>query len=275
MTLNLIEEYNIKAKKSLWQNFLVDENILDTIVESNNIKWEDIVEVWPWYWALTLKIINKTPKSLELIELDKNMVNILNNRIQNWDFSNLDNIDFSIKNIDVLNYNTTKQDYIVVANIPYYITSPILRYFIYNIENKPSKMIILMQKDVWEKILKAENIKKPKSSVLSLMIMKKYNAFSIVEVDSNCFIPEPKVDSIVLWFKKHNNYRDLDDKVFLDIIKKGFSNPRKKLFKNLLNAWFDKLKLEEIFWWLKLNWNIRAEDLNIDLWFIFIKKMQE
>lgn len=168
MSLEILRKYWIKAKKSLWQNFLVNKNIVEEIAWVIDVKWQNIVEVWPGYWALTEKLLEKKPKSLNLVELDPDMIEILEKRIEAWDFD-LDWVEFKINNIDVLKYEPEFKKYSVIANIPYYITSPILRHFLYDIEKIPEKMLILMQKDVWDKILwKGKN----KSSVLSLFIEK-------------------------------------------------------------------------------------------------------
>ncbi len=151
--MNIIKKYHIKAKKSLWQNFLVDIEKLFFISNKLEIKWKNIVEVGPWYGALTEKLLEKKPKALNLIELDNNMVNILKDRIESWDLKAW-KTNLTIENIDVLKYFPDFENYFVIANIPYYITSPILRHFFYDVKNTPEKMLILMQKDVWDKILK-------------------------------------------------------------------------------------------------------------------------
>ncbi len=142
----------IKAKKSLGQNFLIDKEKLESISSFLDIKNKNIVEVWPGYWALSEKLLNKYPKNLELVELDRDMVDILEKRIEKGELINL-KTNLSIKNIDILKYKPNFENYFVIANIPYYITSPILRHFFYNLENTPEKMLILMQKDVGDKIV--------------------------------------------------------------------------------------------------------------------------
>ena len=119
MSLDLIKKYKIKAKKSLWQNFLVNEEILNEISSVLCISWKNIIEVWPWYWALTEKILLKSPSNLVLVELDSEMVNILNNRIDKKEFENISKL--SIKNIDVLKFKPEFDEYFVIANIPYMI----------------------------------------------------------------------------------------------------------------------------------------------------------
>lgn len=262
MSLKIIRKYWIKAKKWLWQNFLVNENILEMIAKSIFINWKNIVEIWPWYWALTEKIIEKKPKSLNLVELDKEMIEILNKRKLNWDFD-LEWIDFKINNIDVLKYFPNISDYSVIANIPYYITSPILRHFLYDIDNKPNEMLILMQKDVWDKILwKWKN----KSSVINLIVEKKSIVTELMFVWKENFLPMPKVESSVLCFKLYNNFNYIDDEKFLEFIKKWFREPRKILVKNLEKSWYNKEKIIKIFDFLWIDTNTRWEDLNISIW---------
>ncbi len=268
--MNIIKKYNIKAKKSLWQNFLVDEEVLEEIVFNIEVNWKNIVEVWPWYGALTEKILKEKPKSLNLVELDNDMVDILEKRLSDGDFE-LDWIDFKINNIDVLKYSPPARgelegEYFLVANIPYYITSPILRHFLYEVENIPEKMLILMQKDVWDKILLSQKNKKPKSSVLSLYIDKKCEVSEVLVVPNTSFVPAPKVESSVLYFESHDLYKDVDDKQFLELIKLGFREPRKMLTKNLINSGYDKEYIIQLFEELSIEKNIRPEALEISKW---------
>ncbi len=294
MNFEVLKKYWIKAKKSLWQNFLVDENILNTIASILDIAGKNILEIGPWYGALTEKLLELKPKSLHLIELDKEMIEILEKRKENWEL-NTEWIDFQIFNEDVLKFDVrfwTTDNYYLIANIPYYITSPILQKFLYNIENKPEKMLILMQKDVGDKILAGQKIsphltspkgrgieqvsnkkQKNKSSVLSLFIAKKSYVREIIKVPASSFIPAPKVESSVLLFETHDNYKEIDDKEFLKFIKIWFQEPRKKLVNNLVKWWFEKKTVLEIFKTLWFIENIRWEDLNTDEWIELFKKI--
>ncbi len=266
MTLDLIKQYKIKAKKSLWQNFLVNEEILEGISSSVDIEWKNIVEVWPWYGALTEKILGRKPSSLTLVELDNDMIRILESRVWKWELK-VDDVDFEIENIDVLKYSPGFRSYEVIANIPYYITSPILRYFLYDVENVPENMLILMQKDVGDKILLwQDDSSKIRSSVISLFVAKKCKVKEVLFVWKENFVPAPKVESSVLLFETHDLYRDIDDELFLDTIKKWFSSPRKKLLKNLISGGFEKQRVLDVFEKLWLWDNVRAEDLWVGEW---------
>jgi len=298
MSLEILKKYNIKAKKSLWQNFLINDNLIEQISNIFDIKWKNIVEVWPGYWVLTEILLQKQPKSLDLVELDKQMIEILNNRVENWDFE-LNLVNFNINNIDVLKFEPVNKNYYLIANIPYYITSPILRHFLYEIENKPEKMLILMQKDVGDRIIRWMNNEKwimnnewwimnnpvgmnlcvhpnnndvhpknnkTKSSVLSLMVAKKCYVQEELFVWKENFVPAPKVESSVLSFELHDLYENIDDKKFLKLIKIWFASPRKKLLKNFINAGYKKSFILSIFNDLSLSELVRAEDLNIAQW---------
>lgn len=165
---------------------------------------------------MTQKIVEKKPYSLHLVELDQAMVDILEDRIFHKDID-VSGIDFSLHKQDILEFTPSFKHYKVIANIPYYITSPILRHFLYELENTPEEMLILMQKDVADKILgKGKN----KSSVLRLFIEKKCQVEEKVFVPKECFSPAPKVESSVLYFKKHDDFIDVDDREFLQCIKK-------------------------------------------------------
>lgn len=160
--LEILRHYGIRAQKSLGQNFLVNDDILETIADSIDITGQDILEIGPGYGALTEKILARKPKSLTLIELDKKMVYILESRIKEGDLVIPKETNFTIIEGDVLKYipgetmspfsETSVSPYSVVANIPYYITSPILFRFLHELENKPEEMVILMQKEVGDKI---------------------------------------------------------------------------------------------------------------------------
>ncbi|MCP4524245.1 MAG: hypothetical protein GY828_08565, partial [Candidatus Gracilibacteria bacterium] len=153
---------------------------------------------------------------------------------------------------------------------PYYITSPILRHFLYEVEVKPKHMIILMQDDVGEKILgKGKN----KSSVLSLFIEKKCSVSEVIKVPKECFVPAPKIESSVLMFQSHDDFNDLDDTVFLKTIKIGFAEPRKKLSKNLIKGGFKKDLVETVFLSLNIGENTRGEDLSIHDWVMLTKSL--
>lgn len=262
MSEDIIRKYKVKAKKKLWQNFLINDEIISSIAWVIDISGKNIIEIWPGYWALSEKLLLHKPKSLTLVEIDLDMISILEDRVYIRDLD-ISWVDFSINKIDVLEYDPQFSSYDVIANIPYYITSPILRHFLYDLRNKPDNMVILMQKDVWDKILW---FPKNKSSVLSLIVEKKANVSEKIFVAKENFIPSPKVESSVLLFKSHNIYDDISDEKFLKIIKIWFSSVRKKLINNLEKWWYDSKTIIKILSSMWYDSNIRWEDLNIENW---------
>jgi 16S rRNA (adenine1518-N6/adenine1519-N6)-dimethyltransferase len=258
----------IKAKKHLWQNFLQDKNILHTIADYFHIIWQNILEVWPWYGALTEFLLLKYPNSLHLVELDTDMVTILESRVWKKELKT-EWIDFHIFHQDILKFQSTFEQYFVIANIPYYITSPILTHFLYDVPNTPQKMLILMQREVGERILEWQitnekwKTKKIKSSVLSLMIAKKCFTEKVVSVPKTAFKPAPKVDSIVIGFESHDIFSHIDDTKFLDFIKICFKEPRKKLQNNLISWGFQKDFLHISFEKLWISEMVRGEELSV------------
>ncbi len=273
--MDIQKQYWIKAKKSLGQNFLKDDSTLSKIIKANQITWSHIIEVGPWYWALSEKILAQKPKIFEMIELDAFLVRVLQKRIEseNWDEYCED---IRLQGMDILDYDTEWDgEYQVIANIPYYITSPILDHFLYRVKKMPDSMTILMQKDVGDKIMKQYHYKKPKSSVLSLFIAKKMDSVKICDVPAICFDPAPKVDSSVLQFTKKSYIDETDDEEFLSFIKKAFCEPRKKLISNLWKNGYTIELLKEVFQKHKIIENIRAEDLDLDSYLSVLKSLNK
>lgn len=136
---------HIRAKKSLGQNFLIDEEALSDIAHSVVVGEKNIIEVGPGYGALTDYLIEQKPATLTLVELDTDMINILEKKYSS---------PITILHQDVLQFVPTFDEYSVIANIPYYITSPILFHFLYASSFiPPESMVIMMQEEVGEKIL--------------------------------------------------------------------------------------------------------------------------
>jgi len=266
--IEILKKYHIHAKKQLGQNFLLEENILQEIAEIISVQGKNILEIGPGFWALTEYICKKEPASLTCIEFDADMISVLQKRIQNQEIY-LDNGNIVLIQKDVLQYIPDQNQYSVIANIPYYITSPILQHFLYSPFPAPTQMVILMQKEVCERITSGI------SSVLSLLVQKKWTVQSCLSVPRHAFSPVPKVDSQVLQISSHTQYDFLDDAFFIRTIKQAFSHPRKKLISNLSNAKYKKSHLQELIlslWWTEYS---RAEDFSIDQYVHMCQVLQE
>ncbi|GMX58891.1 MAG: 16S rRNA (adenine(1518)-N(6)/adenine(1519)-N(6)) -dimethyltransferase RsmA [Candidatus Microsyncoccus archaeolyticus] len=235
-----IKSQGITPKKSLGQNFLIDENIVRKIAKTANIKKTDVVvEIGPGTGVLT-KELALYAKKVIAIEKDEKLAKSL-------DIKNVKVItgDALIKIRDI------RGKYKVVANIPYYLTSFLIRTLL-ELENKPVDIVLLIQKEVAKRICSEEN------SLLSLSVKYYAKAEIIDYVSRNCFFPKPKVDSAII--KITLNKRKKNDSLF-KLIKKGFSHPRKTLINNLKQE-----KIEEFLTNRELDLKIRPEKLDIKDW---------
>jgi len=253
---SLLIKYSSKPLKGLGQNFLIDRNILEKIIKSADIKPTDIVlEVGPGLGTLTQGLA-KLAKKVVAIEKDKTMCEILKETIK--DYKNVE-----IINADILHYKLQATSYKLVANIPYYLTSPLIRKFLEG-KNPPQKMILMLQKEVAQRIC----AKPPKMSLLAVSVQFYADAKIISYVSKNCFWPSPKIASAIIRISQiRTSLPQIDTNLFFKIVKAGFSQPRKQLAGNLSKMLkTEKTQIEK---WL-LNNNInprqRAETLSIEDW---------
>ena len=275
---------SIRAKKSLGQNFLIDEEALSDIARSITLAEKHIIEIGPWYGALTEYIISHHPLSLDLVELDTDMVKILDARFMGedffpkipWDESHLvKTTPIDIHHQDVLTFIPSYDKYSVIANIPYYITSPILFHFLYpylkNSFWSPEEMTIMMQEEVGEKILEWR-ARKPHYSFLSLAMEQACENIEIIRyVGRESFDPAPKVDSIVLKFTVKRNRDQEQEKKLLNLWKMAFTHPRKTLLSNLKWTIYNRERIQWILNSLGYNEKVRAEAIIMDDWKAILK----
>lgn len=253
----------IKAKKNLGQNFLIDHWALSDIADALQITGRRIIEVGPGYGALTDYILKKTPTSLDLVELDIDMIHILQ-----WKYGPSE---LTIHHIDVLKFAPPYPEYSVIANIPYYITSPILFHFLYHLDMMPDEMVIMMQKEVGEKILEWRRDKKPHHSFLSLCMEQACTDIeSIRYVDRSSFDPQPKIDSIVLKFSVAKDRNQEIENKLMQLWKVSFAHPRKTLLSNLKWSTYNIDTIRPILIWLWYDERVRAEAIQKEDWISFL-----
>lgn len=270
--MNVVAEYGIRAKKAFGQNFLVDDAALSAIANAVEVAGNDVIEIGPGYGALTERLLAMKPRSLTLVELDPDMVAILEDRLAKGDLKVPEGTKFEILKMDVLKYEPKFTEYRVIANIPYYITSPILDRFLYELPVRPEAMVILMQKEVAERIVAKDG----KESGLSLFCKNACAAIEhVAKVPAGCFRPAPKVDSAVLRFVVEGNGKNTESDVrFLKTVRAGFSSPRKKAVSNLatgLNA--PKETVAALFAELGLREDERPERIPLETWRTVSKKL--
>ena len=259
----------IIPKKSLGQNFLTNQKAIFEIVSAGEIEKDEIIlEIGPGKGALTEKILeNKNLKKLYCIEKDDELINFLKEKFQKEILENKIEIihqDILIFQIETILKKEKIEEYKIIANIPYYITGAIIEKFLEE-KIRPKKMILLIQKEVGERIV----AKNKKESILSLATRFYGESKIIYKVSAGSFFPKPKVDSLVLGINLKNDIYNTDknfEKKYLEIIKKAFSHKRKILIGNLKTEFkkiekYENINWEEILEKLKISKNIRAEDL--------------
>jgi len=248
----------INPKKSLGQNFLRDEEVLEKIIKSANLQTDDfVIEVGPGEGILTEKLSTKVSK-VSSIEIDQNLISNLEKKFK-------DNEKVEIINDDILKINlenlTSNKNYKVVANIPYYITSKIIRLFLES-KNPPSEIILMVQKEVAQRIVASPG----KMSLLAVSVQYYANAELLFEVSRDSFFPVPEVDSAIIKIDTLKKNGD-DSKKFFQVVKAGFSAKRKTLINNISNGLqLEKNLVAEKLKSIDLSQTVRAQELSIDDW---------
>jgi 16S rRNA (adenine1518-N6/adenine1519-N6)-dimethyltransferase len=251
---NILSKYEAKPSKGLGQNFLVDKNILNKIIDSSTINSNDVIlEVGPGIGTLTVELCKKAKKVIA-IEKDAGMVRILKETLKDYK-----NIEVVLE--DVLKYKVENKNYKLIANIPYYLTSPLIRKFLEE-KNQPTEIILMIQKEVAKRM--CEN--PPKMNLLAVSVQFYAEPKIISYVSKNSFLPAPKIDSAIIKIIPKKN-SEANPELFFKIVKAGFSQPRKQLINNLSTIL--KISREVVLAWLSKNKilpNQRAETLSIKDW---------
>lgn len=267
ITKKIMNKYNIKANKRFGQNFLIDDDILENIIKSSNIGKNDLViEIGPGLGNLSEYILNNSKFAI-LVEIDRNMQEILNDRLGKYNNYLLINDDILKINIDKLiekiefENNTKYENVKVVANLPYYITTPII-FKLLQESIRIDEIIVMVQKEVAERM-----VAKPKTKAYGILtIMVEYLSDANIEliVPNTSFIPAPDVTSAVIKLTKNKKYDVNNEEVFFKLIHSSFAQRRKKLTNSLVSTKFiEKDKIEDILLKNNINLNARAEELNI------------
>tara|TARA_B100000963_G_scaffold339643_1_gene337529 strand:- start:28 stop:810 length:783 start_codon:yes stop_codon:yes gene_type:complete len=250
----------IKAKKSLGQNFLVDENILNKIVSIVKIENESILEIGPGTGNLTSHILKSGSKKLIVVEKDKNLSIFLNKRFKDK---------INLINDDILKINEKKiykEKLIVFGNLPYNISTEILAKWILNLESDDywfSFLILMFQKEVANRIISKFN--SSNYGRLSILANWRLDIKKICDIKPSSFSPKPKVDSSLLFFKPKKIFYKFNDPKNLEKITRVFFNQRRKKLKKPYNLIFqnnfDILKK------LKIDLNLRPHNLSQDIYY--------
>ena len=269
-TQYILHKYKIQANKSLGQNFLIDNSVIEEIINNSNIGKEDLViEIGPGLGVLTNRLLQEA-KYVISVELDPRMVDILQDRFS----SNIDNGQLEIINDDILKVDLQRiieekkpsiKHVKIVANLPYYISTPII---IKLLENRLSidEIIVMVQKEVAERLIARTGSRE--AGTITYLVEYYAQAESVVKVPKESFIPSPKVESEVIKLKvrKQPKIAIKDEKILFNIIQKSFMQRRKTLANALVNSHImaDKTSVEEMLNTLGLDKNVRGESLTLE-----------
>ena len=249
----------IKAKKSLGQNFLIDRNILETIVNTTKINNKNILEIGPGTGNLTSFILKKNPKKLLVIEKDNDLAENLNNTFSDQ---------LTVINDDVLNINENllfNEKVTVFGNLPYNISTEILSKWIINLKDNFwfEHLILMFQKEVADRIIAKFNTST--YGRLSILSNWKLNIKKICDIKPVSFSPKPKIDSSLLFFSPKKDFYKINDPKNLEKITRIFFSHRRKMLKKPFNQLFngDKKILNQ----LKIDLNLRPQNLDFDTYY--------
>jgi len=263
--MEIVKKHGFKFTKSLGQNFLIDDNIIDKIVDGSLAGIEDkVIEVGPGIGTLTRELAARSKKVM-VVEIDRKLIPILDDTLS--DFDNISIVNEDIMKADIKGLIEEKLDggpVKLVANLPYYITTPIIMKFLEEDINV-TDIVVMVQKEVAERM----NAKPGKKDFGALSVAVQYYCDTeiIAKVPRHLFVPQPNVDSIViaLRVRPEKKYRVEDEELFFKIVKASFGQRRKTLL-NSLSAMgiLGKAELSEVLLDAGIDEKRRGETLSLD-----------
>ena len=265
----IMKKYNIRANKNLGQNFLINEEVVKNIVGCSNIEKEDLViEIGPGLGTLTKYLLEKAGKVI-CIELDTKMLQILEDRFSlynNFELINNDVLKVDLKNIIEKEKTEGKiKNVKIVANLPYYITTPIIMKLLEE-ELELESITVMIQKEVADRLIATPGEKN--TGAITYSVYYYADSEAIMEVPNSSFIPEPEVTSkvIKLNIRKETAVKPKDKEKMFKIIKYAFMQKRKTLLNSLTNNGLFKNKPQgkEILNSLGIKENVRPEELTLE-----------
>ena len=261
-TKRILDKYNLQAKKKLGQNFLVDGNIINKIIDQINLSKEDgVIEIGPGIGAMTEILLRQAEKVL-CYEIDKDMVEVLSRELTNGnllikqeDFLKADLIS------DLKNFKEN-QRIVVVSNLPYYITTPII-FKLLEEETSIKEFYFMVQKEVGLRLTGKPKTKDYNS--LSVLISFQAEANLLFEVKRNSFYPVPDVDSVIISLKKTGKDYGVNNRdKFIEFVQNIFAMRRKTIINNLMAKYsFSRKELVDIMSSQGHKETLRAEELSV------------
>jgi len=259
-----------KIKKSLGQNFLIDNNVINKIIKIGNVsKSQKILEIGPGLGALTNKILEMNPAVIFAVEKDKNLIESLNDKFKN--FSKIKIINNDILNL--LENNHFGNNITVFGNLPYNISTKIISSLILLKKWPPwyKNLIFMFQKEVADRIIAKDNDKN--FGRLSVLCNWRLDVKKHFNVSKNCFFPKPKIDSTILSFEPKKNVFELNNPKNLEIVTRIlFSNRRKMINKSFLKLFKGNIYVADD---LKLNLKKRPEEISSEMFYKIAVKYEK
>ena len=258
---------DIKAKKSLGQNFLIDREVLEQIVSTCNVTNKEILEIGPGTGNLTTYILKKKPKKIYVVEKDDELAILLKEKFEN---------EIEIINHDILKVDEAKisnQKLTVFGNLPYNISTEILSKWIININKNFwfENLVLMFQKEVADRIIALAN--SSKYGRLSILTNWKLNVKKIIDIKPQSFSPRPKIDSSLLLFTPKENSFELKSAKNLEMITRVFFSQRRKMLKKPFNQIFvNSKKVAEKF---NIDLNLRPQNLEPEMFFKLTKEYED
>jgi 16S rRNA (adenine1518-N6/adenine1519-N6)-dimethyltransferase len=256
----------IKPKKSLGQNFLIDRNVLEQIIDTVEITNKEVLEIGPGSGNLTAFILKKKPKKFYVIEKDDELALLLNDKFAD---------EITIINDDVLKIAEDKissEKLTVFGNLPYNISTEILSKWIINLDKMIwfENLVLMFQKEVAERIIAKSNTSK--YGRLSILSNWKLNIEKIIDIKPISFSPRPKIDSTLLLFTPRKKVFKLNNAKNLEMITRVFFSQRRKMLKKPFNQIFNKAK--EVADKFNIDLNLRPQNLEPEMYFKLVKEYE-
>lgn len=254
--------YNISPSRAKGQNFLISESVLDHIITNSDLKEEDeVIEVGPGGGFLTAAIAPYV-KKVTAVEFDQRLYKLLKKRLKEAGIHNVEVINKDILKIKEEELKEEDAKYKIVANLPYNITSIFLRRFLAEAEKKPTLMVLMVQKEVAERIAAT-----PPASILSVMVQFYSQPEIIKMVPRKNFWPSPRVDSALLKLNIKEEIPPIQEDLFFDLVRKSFSSRRKMLKNNLVSGYkISPQKAQEVLKEAGISSSVRAQELYLEDW---------
>jgi 16S rRNA (adenine1518-N6/adenine1519-N6)-dimethyltransferase len=258
---------NIKAKKSLGQNFLIDREVLNQIVSTTKIESKEILEIGPGSGNLTTYLLKQNPKKIYVIEKDDDLALLLKEKFDN---------EIEIINDDILKISEDKisnQKLVVFGNLPYNISTEILSKWILNIGSNFwfESLVLMFQKEVADRIISDFNTSK--YGRLSILSSWKLNIKKIIDIKPQSFSPRPKIDSSLLLFTPKEKFFKLKNSKNLETITRIFFSQRRKMLKKPFNQVFSNGK--EVAEKFGIDLNLRPQNLKPDTYLKLAKEYED